>query len=415
MTNGKSNPIFIYITTLEFCNIFVSQIIGWLKLFQKEGINFFIYRVSPIKEIFSKKEKKDTQNIKKEYSRSGKIYFTPERFFLGRILNLILLLLIVIKHLLIGKRVIIQIRATSFWTSLQILKTYFPKKLIIIYDSRAAAAEELIYSTKNKMDEKMSKKIRELAYDEIMMVRIADKVFAVSNALINYHLIKDKSLSREKFLLYPCCAEASLFKFSEKLRCEIRQQLEIVDKKVIVYSGGLRNPWQIPDKVFEIISKIIAIDPTFFFLVLTPDITIALDLAKKHLLENNSISINNVPIDKLGKFLCAADFAILLRDNVPMNNVASPAKFAEYIMTGLPVILSENIGDFSTFVSRHDIGKVISSDYSIESIQLLTQFLVRKVNEYKQRRKVIASLGYQNFSKDVNIEKILSIYYSYIN
>jgi len=42
------------------------------------------------------------------------------------------------------------------------------------------------------------------------------------------------------------------------------------------------------------------------------------------------------------KFLQAADMGILLRKKDPLNEVAAPTKFAEYMMTGLPTLISKN-------------------------------------------------------------------------
>ncbi|HXP48650.1 MAG TPA: hypothetical protein VN922_01785, partial [Bacteroidia bacterium] len=40
---------------------------------------------------------------------------------------------------------------------------------------------------------------------------------------------------------------------------------------------------------------------------------------------------------------------------------SSPVKFAEYLAVGLPVIISENIGDYSAFVSEKNCGSLVNS------------------------------------------------------
>ena len=79
------------------------------------------------------------------------------------------------------------------------------------------------------------------------------------------------------------------------------------------------------------------------FLILTREVdTLKLLLKQLNLeyLSNDVIALSS-PFDKVSDYLNAADVAFLLRDNVVMNQVASPTKLAEYMACGLPVISSK--------------------------------------------------------------------------
>ncbi|MBS1547900.1 MAG: hypothetical protein JSU02_11115 [Bacteroidetes bacterium] len=54
--------------------------------------------------------------------------------------------------------------------------------------------------------------------------------------------------------------------------------------------------------------------------------------------------------------LQACDAALLVREETLTNRVASPTKFAEYLASGLPVVISAHIGDFSALVQTHRLG-----------------------------------------------------------
>lgn len=54
--------------------------------------------------------------------------------------------------------------------------------------------------------------------------------------------------------------------------------------------------------------------------------------------------------------LAACDQALLLRDDTLTNRVASPTKFAEYLAAGLPVLISDQIGDFPDLVEEGSLG-----------------------------------------------------------
>jgi glycosyltransferase involved in cell wall biosynthesis len=408
---------FIYFSPLEYCNVFITQVVGWLNLFQANGIPFVLYRTVSIKKLFSLQEKLDTQKVKEVYKNSkGKLFLAPPKMFLGVAYNNALILSKLMRDFLSGKKVVLQIRSAELWKSFRIIKYLFPEKFILIYDSRAAAAEETKYLYTGKVkSRRIIKKINRTTHDEIMMVRNADKVFCVSNVLIDFHIRMDTGISSNKFFLYPCSADSSVFHYSETGRNEIRSFYNLLAKRILIYSGGLEMPWHIPEKMFEAASLLIKLNPVYFIIILSPDTAIAEKYAQKYNLSSSDILIKSVPNNEVSKFLSAADIAILLRDDVPMNNVASPSKFAEYLMCGLPVLISENVGDFSKFVGENNIGHVVSNELNQESIVSLNKHLLQKWDNFHQRRNEIERLGYSNFSKDVNIEKIISIYKSIIN
>lgn len=57
--------------------------------------------------------------------------------------------------------------------------------------------------------------------------------------------------------------------------------------------------------------------------------------------------------------LAACDYGLLLREYSVTNSVAAPIKFAEYLASGLRIVLSDGIGDYSAFVRKHACGVVV--------------------------------------------------------
>jgi glycosyltransferase involved in cell wall biosynthesis len=101
-------------------------------------------------------------------------------------------------------------------------------------------------------------------------------------------------------------------------------------------------------------------DPAVFFLILTPDVDAASDLARRLLVEGR-YRIRSASHAEVPGFLRASDLGILLRAPDPLNEVACPTKFAEYVMTGLPVLISAGIGDCSGFVATNRAGAVLAA------------------------------------------------------
>ncbi|HEY4798198.1 MAG TPA: hypothetical protein VII99_03885, partial [Bacteroidia bacterium] len=57
--------------------------------------------------------------------------------------------------------------------------------------------------------------------------------------------------------------------------------------------------------------------------------------------------------------LSVCDYGVLLRGRSMTNKVASPVKFAEYLSSGLKILISEQIGDCSQFVIENEAGTVV--------------------------------------------------------
>jgi len=49
-----------------------------------------------------------------------------------------------------------------------------------------------------------------------------------------------------------------------------------------------------------------------------------------------------------------------------VNEISSPLKFGEYLACGVPVIMSEGVGDFSQLAHREGIGVVVPHGASVE-------------------------------------------------
>jgi hypothetical protein len=75
--------------------------------------------------------------------------------------------------------------------------------------------------------------------------------------------------------------------------------------------------------------------------VLTPDA----DAARRRLahLDPDAVRVTSARFDTVNGYLNAADAAFMLRRPSLVNRVASPTKFAEYCLAGLPVIMTDAV------------------------------------------------------------------------
>lgn len=402
---------FLYFSPLSFDTVFKTQVIGWVNVYREAGLDFEIVKIAPIKKIFNRKQQKSDKNgIKQLYS--GKLRFLysfPERYFIGRTINFLFFFTYLVSSGILNRKVVLQIRASSFHKTFKALKRIFGKRFLLIYDSRAAAAEEYIYK-KAQISDIVEKKYEEIKERDRCMVQVSDKVFCVSNVLIQYHKnLANNNIDENKFFLYPCSADERKFYYKDKVRQKMRQQLGVENRTVIVYSGGLELPWHVPDKVFDLFERIHKSFANVFFLVLTNDVNIGMQWFLKNAIPKNDFLVKSIDNSKVSEYLNASDLGVLLRDDHLMNNVASPTKFAEYLMCGLPVIISPNVGDFSDLVSKQSFGLIYTEKLEVVAIAPWIQ------NIDTSLKSQIATFGAVNFSKQSRLNRILDIYSNKLN
>jgi len=153
----------------------------------------------------------------------------------------------------------------------------------------------------------------------------------------------------ERVHVIPTLASRREFSFDPDRRERARRALGLQDRFVVLYSGNLRGRWQVPEKLVQAFVDIRQVRPTAFFLVLTPETDRGRiePLLSGAALPARDVRVLSCPHGEIVDHLRAADVGLLLRERHPMNEVAAPGKFAEYVLSGLPIVMTEGIGDFS--------------------------------------------------------------------
>jgi glycosyltransferase involved in cell wall biosynthesis len=182
----------------------------------------------------------------------------------------------------------------------------------------------------------------------------------------------------------PSSANYQQFQEARKSRAEVRQKLGFSEDDVVfVYAGGLARYQMIP----EMLAMWAELErPGARFLLLTssqPGHNI--DGAELTSMLPTGTIMRTLDPDDVPAYLAASDIGFLLRQPAPLNTVASPVKFAEYLAAGLAVVTSPGLGDTPDQVEKSDVGIVVSPTPSIEELNTLREFLV----EFPERRHQI--------------------------
>ena len=395
-----------------------SLVIDLLRTLRKHGIsNDFVTTVTfkpyTFKALFDipRNKKIIEQAIKAPVYLLPRIPSVTTRFMKASILlQVVSLLAVLLKDILSGKRVVILARAHSAAEIATRLKKIY-KEIIVISILEGERSAEYEYSLERKGINTNSNKIRKrVAYldrKEKEIILGSDRVCCVSNAF-KEHLIKKHRLNTVNIEILPNGADSSIFHFDEKLRNKTRKRLGLEDRFVLVYCGDMLA-WQMFSTMLRLFQTIQTLEKEAHFLILTPFKDKAIEHIKEANLSKDDYTLLSVEHNLVPAYLAASDMGLLLRENHLLNKVASPIKFPEYVLCGLPVMMTEGIGDYSDIMKTQDFGIVIQNvDDQREIIREFTKFREAKIDNTDRYRFSKYAEGL--FSRQSQIHKLLRIY-----
>lgn len=371
-----------------------SQLFNWGDVLSENGLKseFVIYYRS--KEEVNKMTEDTTQPVLK---------IRVVKFFpLRNLIHFVSLLLLYFRARIKYNRIIFQSRAPGVSPSLALIRLLPGAR--VITDIRGFEIEQYAVNTK-------SGRLKLFNFDMYAKLSLyfADKIFCVSTPLVQ--LLSDRYQISNKglFSVFGGVADENQFYHNNTLRVQMRREFGVENKILLLYSGMLNMPWQQPEKYFDFFRSLLKMRSDLLLVMLTPNVEIANDLKMKYNIEETAILIRESSYTDLVTYYNMADFGLLFRKDETVNRVASPTKFSEYALCGLPVIISDNIGDYSNYILKTGYGYVIRKNDSIESeSDLIIQF----INDKYSDRSKIASISKELFSKQSQISKLLSIYNS---
>jgi len=229
-------------------------------------------------------------------------------------------------------------------------------------------------------------RVKQLEHAEKNAIRDVDLRIMVSESMNAYYKAK-YNLPDQSYQLIPCCVHSGEYEMTWEERVRIRKEKKINNRFVVLYLGTL-SVWQWPEAMFNMFSRLHKqmSDCLFYLLIPESDHEQAMEFIQQYQLPENSFILEEVPHSEVGKIIGIADAGVLLREDHPVNRVSSPTKFGEYLAAGLPVILTDGIGDYSDMVHEFKIGinlKIDGDSFMQDEQEKLLRFL-KKV---RQNRK----------------------------
>lgn len=206
--------------------------------------------------------------------------------------------------------------------------------------------------------------------------------------------LKGQGVNQEKIMVVPCVVD--LQKFFRKNSVNHRLKLGITDhQKVGIYVGKFGGIYY-DDEAFMVFAMAKEVFDQFCLIILTPDdqaeIEMKLATAGFSVKEYRLMKIdyNDVP-----DYLSIADFAFAMYKHSFSKKYLSPIKVGEYWACGLPVLLTEGVGDDAAIIGRSQCGATFSLDKE-NTIQALKKIQDQLHDEDVRVKNIGLAAKYRN-------------------
>lgn len=362
----------IFLCFNEKCNgIFKSQVIEVLKNYNDLGFHFKLVSIISIRNFFVERKK-----IKKEYHFSLVLpmfpflrFWTINRYFLRFFFKK--------SELIISRGV--------FATNLVLLNKL--NNCNVIYDGRGAiCAEQNEYGVYNSTG--IESKIFEIEKNAILK---SDYRIAVSSKLVEYWQ-NEYQYKNDKHVVIPSCTNFDSILMEEKYNNK---------EDIIIIFSGSSSKWHSFKEMVSHFENFLYYSPRIKIIILSKINFNIAELINKF---PKRVSQDWIDSSKISNILKKADYGFVYRTQTKTNCVASPVKIAEYLSCGLKLLISNNLGDYSSLVKNNNLGFNLDED-------TFNYSLIKKVSFSEKLR--IASFAVNNLK--YSSENIKNKYLNLIN
>ena len=281
----------------------------------------------------------------------------------------------------------------------------------IIYDCRGLEDAEFLYQQGYRSAQEAPPEIQSRATGLTALQRNAalksNAILCVSEAMRQY-LRAAFSVPDTKMTVVPCCVDWTRYRDLERERDAMRGKLNLSDRFVVVFSGSSQR-WQLPQESLAVFKIIKNLQPDAHCLVLANEPQRMTRFVREAGLGENDATVLRVEASDMPRHLAAGDVALLLREECAVNQVASPVKFAEYLASGLPVILTRGIGDYSALVEREGVGLIVPQHDPAVQKQSLDAFLTRYRADRTGLRRRCRAFAETHLSWQTNVRAITNL------
>ena len=286
-----------------------------------------------------------------------------------------------------------------------LLKKLFSKKLI--YDIRGFSIDEKIDQGRLSKKSFLYKILKSL---DAYIYKNSDFVVTLTHKAKKI-LIEEFKLSENIIEVIPTCANEKLFTVlsdNQKKSFRIENNYEL-DDKIIIHTGNVQG-WYDFEKEVQLVKKLIEMDDKIRFLVLNKNQhEYIFEVFTKYSIDKKYLKVLSASFEDVHKYLNISNCSLFFITPSYSKLASAPTKFAENVACLLPSITNSNVGDMNYYIEEFDVGFLFDlNDFNNIESKLLD--ILEKINNKDKDSNVYNQLFYNNFKKELAIEKYRKIY-----
>ncbi|HWN10353.1 MAG TPA: glycosyltransferase family 4 protein [Pyrinomonadaceae bacterium] len=259
-----------------------------------------------------------------------------------------------------------------------------------IFDVRGLMAEEYVdagHWRKNSVPYRLTKTMESRALEAADgVVTLTERIWPV---IREWKGIRGRPVVHE---VIPCCTNLELFKFSPEDRARRREELNVSDRFVVVYSGSI-DGWYLTEQMVDFFVSLARTRPEAYLLWLTPSRHERIrELMRSKGVSERDYAVIAASTQNVPSYLSAADAGLAFIKPCFSKLASSPTKYAEYLACGLPLIINAGIGDSDFLVTIENAG-VLVTDFTDEEFARAAEIvdsLHGELGETRERARQIA-------------------------
>lgn len=200
----------------------------------------------------------------------------------------------------------------------------------------------------------------------------------------------DSHILENKSTVIPCCVDSELFQ-PENPILNLKRSLGIPEESKVLIHVGSVGTWYRLDQELVFFNALSALDPTWYFLILTKDTTAATSIVNSNQSFSSRVVIHSAPHHEVPSFLNLAQASIQFIEPAFSKRASSPVKLGESLAMGVPVIANVGIGDSQALIQEGLAGICINSWDDIPSA--VADFQRMRFDSNAIREYAIRTLG----------------------
>ncbi|WP_299819403.1 glycosyltransferase [uncultured Pontibacter sp.] len=185
----------------------------------------------------------------------------------------------------------------------------------------------------------------------------------------------------------PCAVDFDTFSFNEQQRNRVREVLKWQEKFIGIYVGKYGGLY-LEQEAFKIYEECFRLIPSFRLIILTPQPKEEIyTWLSAQSINSDSVFVGQVPHKEVPAWLSAADLAFATYKAGQSKAALSPVKIGEYWANGLPVLLTEGVGDDSDIIKREGGGALFNLKQKGSVEKAITQ-VVNIIKDPQHRQEI---------------------------